>query len=162
MIINPVLLAVPMVEASVVRAAAFHEAKSLVTNKGIVNIGSTGNRISPFYVFTYMVGHDELVVANVDFRNHSGFSNFTEQDLEQPLLYARKQFDVAFCSHTLEHIEHWQQLLSEMDRVADHIIIVLPHFLLLSSWIQGDHKNHFLPPDVALMECQYLNLRIYW
>lgn len=156
------LLALPLVEESIVRINAFQKAKSLVVGKGIVNIGSTGNKINPLYFFTAIVGHDSDVATNVDFRNHSGFPNFVEWNLEDPLPFTDKQFDAAFCSHTLEHVANWQQLLAEMDRVADNVIVVLPHFLLLTGYFHPDHKNHFLPHQIAAMEEQYPNLKVYW
>ncbi|HAN78344.1 MAG TPA: SAM-dependent methyltransferase [Bacteroidales bacterium] len=42
------------------------------------------------------------------------------------LPYADKQFDLAICSHVIEHVEHPRKLLSEIKRISKHQIIEVP------------------------------------
>jgi ubiquinone/menaquinone biosynthesis C-methylase UbiE len=55
--------------------------------------------------------------------------------------YADKQFDMAYCSHVIEHVEHPRILLRELKRVSNFQIFEIP----LDYSIEVDEKvEHFL------------------
>lgn len=138
------------------KLAAFKHAKSLITTKGIINLGSIGS-LDPF---SEMIAKDEAVKFNVDLRADSQ-PHFYQHDLEQPLPFADKEFDVAFMSHILEHLENWEQALSEAVRVADYVVIVLPSPISLANWFAKEHKQHFLGNDARQIELTYPSVRVF-
>mgnify|MGYP001602609251 CR=1 FL=1 len=127
------------------KSAAFAKAQSLTKEKGIVNLGA-----GPQGVFSYQISIAPEVVANVDIAS-DGLPSFIEANLEQRLPFGDKQFDVAFASHVLEHLENWRLALGEMQRVADFTVIVLPHPLSIGGWIVPEHKQHFSFSDIKWM-----------
>jgi len=121
------------------KRVAFNQAKKLVKNKGIINLGA-GIYRQPF---AYSVAHSPEVKLNVDI-TPDGVSNFLQLDLNQtPYPFKDKQFDVCFSSHVLEHLENWQDALNEMTRIADYVVIAIPHPLNLLACLNPNHKQHF-------------------
>lgn len=124
------------------RVKARDRALNLVVSKGIINLGCGCNR-SSFARETCCLPE---VVLNVDL-SQTGPKHETV-DLDIPLPFSDKQFDVAFASHCLEHLENWEQALDEWTRIADHVIIALPNPLWFPWLLQPDHKQHFTPADI--------------
>lgn len=93
-----------------VKRQAFEYAQSLAGYKGIINLGSGHKR-------TYLARTVALmpdVMVNVD-RTTNGVPGFVQYDLnDTPYPWPDKAFDVAYCSHTLEHLQNWESALSEM------------------------------------------------
>ena len=135
---------------------AFDYAKSLTSTKGIVNLGATGS----VGISTWKFANDPATAANVDI--HCGRTPKCETaDMNFSLPFSDKTFDVAFASHVLEHIDEWELALAEMDRVADNVVLALPHPLSLSGWLYTEHKQHFGPKDVKEMEAIYPTLKVF-
>lgn len=140
------------------KETAFEEAKRLGNGKGIINIGAGPHRTFGAQV----VARDPEVLANIDIEP-DGLPNFIQLDVErEPLPFANKQFGVAYCSHVLEHLDNWQFCLSEMVRVADYIVVVLPDPVYFSGWIASDHKQHFSIDDIDGIVQLYENVVVYY
>lgn len=127
---------------------AFTVAKSLVTNKGILNAGAGPQKP----LIAQSIARSPEVVANIDIVP-DGLPHYRQLDLEKtPYPYKDKQFDVIFASHVLEHLTNWQESLSEMTRIADWVIIVLPNPLSLPGWLAPAHKQHFSFQDIDSLQ----------
>jgi SAM-dependent methyltransferase len=127
---------------------AFTLAKSLVTNKGILNAGAGPRKPFP----AQSIARSPEVVANIDIVP-DGLPHYRQLDLEKtPYPYKDKQFDVIFTSHVLEHLTNWQEALSEMRRIADWVIVVLPNPLSLPGWLVPAHRQHFSFQDIASLQ----------
>lgn len=116
---------------------ALARARSLCQNKGIINLGAGCSRTG----FSESVCNLPEVVVNVDLTAVGPKEE--RHNLEEALPFANGEFDVAFASHVLEHLDRWEEALNEWVRIADHAVIVLPHPLSISGWIYSEHKQHF-------------------
>jgi hypothetical protein len=121
-------------------------ALSLVGDKGMINLGAGCSRTG----FSETVCNLPDVVVNVDLTG-SG-PKMQVQNLEESLPFRNSEFDVAFASHVLEHLEKWQEALNEWTRIADNITIVLPNPLSISGWIYSEHKQHFSFGDIEFIK----------
>jgi len=129
----------PLLHQEIQRYRAFAKAKQLTDDKGIINLGAGVHR-GPF---AYIVAHSSEVTLNVDI-TPDGVSNFMQWDLnETPYPFEDKEFDVCFASHILEHLTNWQGALDEMERIADCVIIALPHPIDITAVLNPNHKQHF-------------------
>lgn len=127
---------------------AFRMARSLVNNKGIINLGAGIHRSA----FALAVANSPEVVVNVDLVP-DGLSNYITVDLEEtPWPFQDKEFDVAFMSHVLEHLENWEQALQEAQRIADYVVLVLPHPLSLAGHLSPEHRQHFGFDDLQILK----------
>lgn len=139
-----------------VKQLAFEQAKKLSANKGIVNLGS-GYIRSPF---ASSVAHSPQVKLNVDISSHN-LPNFLRWNLEQtPYPFGDKEFDVVFASHVLEHLRDWSNALEEMKRIADWVVIAIPHPLDFFAVINPQHKQHFSSKTIS--ELTDINILIYY
>lgn len=139
--------------------AAFAKARELSQGKGIINVGC-GTRF--YQLMAKTIAQSSEVKANIDMYP-DGVQHFIQLDVEkQSLPFLDKQFGVAFCSHVLEHLEDWRFALAEMSRVADYVIIVLPHPLSPSGLLWPEHKQHFSDSDMQQMVKVYPNLLVYY
>lgn len=132
---------------------AFNQAKKLVKDKGIINLGA-GNLAGGLFrtPFAYSVAHSKEVIVNTDI-TPDGLSNFVQLDLERiPYPFNDKQFDVCFSSHILEHLENWQEALDEMRRIADYVVIAIPHPLDLFAALNPNHRQHFNFNDIKWLQ----------
>lgn len=136
---------------------AFNYAKSLVREKGIINLGAGPHRT----LLAEVIANSPEVRANLDIVP-DGMPNFMQWDIEEPLPFGDKIFDVTFASHVLEHLDNWQFTLSEAIRVADHTVIVLPHPLSPGGWLNPFHKQHFSKGDIAEMENTFPNTTVWF
>lgn len=134
---------------------AFNYAKSLVGEKGIINLGAGPHRTFQAQV----IAESPEVAANVDIVP-DGLPNFYQLDLEQPLPFPDNFFDAALASHVLEHLDNWEFALSEASRVADHVVVVLPHPLSPAGWLNPAHKQHFSREDIAGIERAFPNVKV--
>lgn len=150
-------LATDLSHTARVKLEAFEYARRLVNGKGIINLGS-GMRRTPT---AWAIAHSPEIVANVDI-TQNGTPRYVQWDLEQRLPFPDKSFDVAFGSHVLEHLENWQDALCEMFRVADNVVLVLPHPLSPAGLLHPGHRQHFTANDMAWLEEQCLNLRVFY
>jgi len=140
------------------KAAAFEHAKLLSNGKGVINIGAGPHR-------TYqaqLIAEQPEILANIDI-TPNGMPRFMQLDLEgDPLPFPDKQFGCAFASHVLEHLDNWQFALGEMVRVADTVVIVLPHPAYFSGWLSPEHRQHFSRDDIEALAQLYPNVVIYY
>jgi len=138
--------------------AAFEEARSLSNGKGIINIGCGPHRT---YQAQVIAEHPEVLV-NLDIALN-GMPHFIQLDVERETLpFADKQFGCTFSSHVLEHLDNWQFALGEMVRVADYVVVVLPHPGYFSGWVWPSHRQHFLRDDIERMVELYPNVEVYY
>jgi len=136
---------------------AFDYAKSLVGDKGIINLGAGPHRT----LLADVIAKSPEVRANLDIVP-DGLPNFIQWDIENPLPFGDKTFDVTFASHVLEHLDNWQFTLNEATRVADYAVIVLPHPLSPGGWLNPYHKQHFSKGDIAKMENTSSNTTVWF
>ncbi|MBA7586223.1 hypothetical protein ES708_28219 [subsurface metagenome] len=140
------------------KATAFEHARLLSNGKGVINIGAGPHRT---YQAQLMAEQPE-VLMNIDIALDS-MPHLIQLDIEQETLpFTDKQFSCAFASHVLEHLDNWQFALGEMVRVADNVIIVLPHPAYFSGWLSPEHRQHFLRDDINEMAGLYPNVVVYY
>lgn len=150
-----------LIREPIVKVQAFEMAKSLVNGKGIINLGAgTGSWFLWSALSAQKIAESPQVALNVDIMP-DGMPNFMELDLENPLPFGDKQFDVAFMSHVLEHLENWKVALDEAMRVADYVVVVLPYPFSLGNLLSPDHKQHFSFSDIKQMR-QLPNVMVYY
>lgn len=138
------------------RNRAFERAKELSNNKGIVNLGAGIHR----NLFAYSVAHSPEVTLNTDLKP-DGVTNFITLNLEEtPYPFGDKEFDVAFASHIIEHLNNWKGALEEMERIADWVVIALPHPSDLFAALNPAHKQHFTVKDIEALQKD--NVLIYY
>jgi len=142
----------------VAKAAAFEHARQLGNGKGIINLGCGPHR-------TFMaqaIAESPEVQVNID-AALDGMPRFLQLDLEtEPLPFGDKQFGVAFLSHILEHLDDWQFALDEACRVADYVVVVLPHPAYFSGWLAPEHKQHFSRDDIDELAQLYPTVQVYY
>ena len=140
------------------KATAFEHARQLVNGKGIINLGAGPHRTNQAQV----IAESPEVLANLDIVP-DGMPNFTQLDVERdPLPFPDKQFGCAFASHVLEHLDNWQFAMGEIVRVADNVVIVLPHPAYFSGWLTPEHRQHFSVDDINDMVELYPNVVVYY
>jgi ubiquinone/menaquinone biosynthesis C-methylase UbiE len=138
--------------------AAFQRARELSNGRGIVNIGAGPHRTSQAQI----IAESPDVVVNIDI-TANGMPHFIQLDVDNNILpFDDKQFGCAFASHILEHLNNWQFALDEMERVADNVVVVLPHPAYFSCWIHPRHKQHFTLDDIEEMAGLYPNVEVYY
>jgi SAM-dependent methyltransferase len=136
---------------------AFTLATSLVTDKGILNLGAGPHRLPP----SQAVARSPQVVGNVDIVP-DGLPHYQWWNLEDvPYPWSDHQFDAVFASHVLEHLSNWQAALEEMRRVADWVVLVLPNPASLSGHLHPDHKQHFTFADLSYLQ-KLSGVIVYW
>ena len=147
-----------IIHVVIAKTAAFEKAKELSNGKGIVNIGAGPHR-------TYqaqMIAESPSIMANIDIAAN-GIPRFIQLDIEaEHLPFSDKQFGVAFLSHILEHLDNWQFALEEAIRVADYVVVVLPHPAYFSGWLDPQHKQHFSRDEIDEIVQFYPNVEIYY
>ena len=138
--------------------AAFEHARQLSNGKGVINIGAGPHQTYQAQV----IAEQPEVLANIDI-TPDGMPRFMQLDMERdPLPFPDKQFGCAFASHVLEHLDNWQFALGEMVRVADNVVIVLPHPAYFSGWLSPEHRQHFSVDDINDMAGLYPNVVVYY
>ena len=82
----------------------------------------------------------DLGGVNVDVVDRSNcVKNFVLADAENLYMFYDKQFSVAVLSHVLEHCENPDKALAEAQRVADEVIVLVPHWWNLGNWFCPEH-----------------------
>lgn len=139
------------------KEAALSRARSLYTGKGILNVGAGCTRSD----LAGAVCNLPEVVLNLD--NDSAGPKMFNADLETGRLpFADGEFDVAMCSHVLEHLENWEPALAELARVADTVVVVLPNPLMPEwNFLNPDHKQYFSYGSLAAIKAAYPNVEIF-
>lgn len=137
---------------------AWEFAKGLAGERGIINLGAGPHRPT---IESRMIAWAPEVALNVDIVL-DGLPRFMQLDLEQALPFGNKQFDCTFASHILEHLENWEQALSEMVRISDLAIVVLPHPLSPSGWLSPSHRQHFSSVDIEEMGKIYPSVVVFY
>jgi SAM-dependent methyltransferase len=151
---------VDAVHTAEVKERAFSYAKSLAGKKGIINLGAGPQMIKEGRTLqAQIVAESPAVVVNLDIVP-DGMPNFIQWDIEEGLPFGDKTFGVAFASHVLEHLDDFEFALSEAARVADHVVVVLPHPLSPAGWLVPAHKQHFSREDIAKIETDFPNVKI--
>lgn len=81
--------------------------------------------------------------------------DFTVPDASNLPMFASEQYDFAFSSHLLEHIEDYKAALKEwwrLVKVGGHLCLYLPHRNFYpnigENGANPDHKHDFLPKDI--------------
>ncbi len=140
------------------KATAFEHAKQLANGKGIINLGAGPHRTCQAQV----IACQPEVLTNIDIAP-DGMPQFIQLDIEREVLpFADKQFGAAFLSHVLEHLNNWQFAVEEASRVADYVVIVLPHPAYFSGQFWPEHKQHFSRDDIQRMVDLYPNVEVYY
>lgn len=71
--------------------------------------------------------------------------NFVLGSVEDMHMFGDKQFGVAFCSHTLEHVDDPEKALAELQRVADYAYVCAPSpENIFYSHFYPEHKWRFV------------------
>ena len=142
----------------ITKATAFEEAKRLAGARGIINLGAGPHRT----LLAQELAASPEVLANVDVAM-DGMPQFLQLDMEtEPLPFGDKQYGVAFASHVLEHLSNWQFALAEACRVADYVVVVLPHPAYFSGWFDPEHRQHFSRDDIDEIAQLYPNVEVYY
>jgi len=140
------------------KATAFEHARQLSNGRGIINVGAGPHRTYQAQV----IAEQPETLANIDI-TPNGMPRFMQLNVERdPLPFTHKQFGCAFASHVLEHLDNWQVCLQEMVRVADYVVVVLPHPQYFSGWLSPGHRQHFSVDDIEDMAGLYPNVEIYY
>jgi len=143
---------------AVTKQAAFGKARELSNGKGIINIGAGPHRTFQAQV----IAESPEVLANIDI-TPNGMPQFLQLDIETaPLPFSDKQFGAAFLSHVLEHLDNCQFALAEACRVADYVVVVLPHPAYFSGWLSPEHRQHFSRDDIEALVQLYPNVEVYY
>lgn len=151
-------VAMDFTHMTITKRAAFEEALRLSNGKGIINIGAGPHRIFQSQV----IAEQPEVLSNIDIVAN-GMPHFSQIDVESgPLPFADKQFGCAFVSHVLEHLDNWQFALGEMVRVADYVVVVLPHPSYFSGWLVLAHRQFFSVDDIDEIAGLYSNVVVYY
>jgi ubiquinone/menaquinone biosynthesis C-methylase UbiE len=146
---------------------AWDKTKTLSCEKGVINVGC-GSGAAALILGDKTginIANDPIVKANVDKHpdDTNVFPNFYQVDIgNERLPFTDSSFDVAFCSHVLEHIQNWEFAMQEMSRVADNIVIVLPNPLSYSGWLSMAHVHHFSSYDMDNIKTQFPKTEIYY
>ena len=147
--------ATDIVHVVITKNAAFEDAKRLSNGKGIINIGAGPHRT----LQAQIIAKQLEVLGNVDIAPN-GMPHFIQLDVERETLpFADKQFGCTFASHVLEHLDNWQVALGEMVRVADYVVVVLPHPTSFAGWLAPEHKQHFSLGDIQEIVELYPSVR---
>ena len=97
--------------------------------------------------------------VNADIMAHEPLPNFTQVDVYR-LPFKDGQFNHVLCSHTLEHVDAPRLFYDELQRVGDHVTLVLPPLwditaafnLLEHRWLfltlKKEHRT--VPPYIRL------------
>ena len=137
---------------------AFEEAKTLSRGKGVVNLGAGPHRTYQAQI----IAEAPEILANIDIAP-DGMPHFLQLDIEREALpFSDKQFGCVFLSHVLEHLDNWRFTLAEASRVADYVVVVLPHPQYFSGWLTPEHKQHFSVEDIAEICQLYSNVEVYY
>ena len=150
--------AVDFLHITVTKDVAFEEARRLSRGRGIINLGAGPHRTYQAQV----IAEQSEVLANIDIALNA-MPRFLQLDIENEVLpFADKQFGCAFASHVLEHLDNWQFALNEMVRVADNVVVVLPHPQYFSGWLWPGHRQHFSVDDIEEIAKLYPNVVVYY
>ncbi len=140
----------------ITRSQALATARSLAGDKGMINLGAGCTR-DPM---TMDICQLPEVVVNAD--RNSGGPNVVVADFDSGSLpFTDGQFDVAFASHVLEHLENWEQALDEWNRIADNVIVVLPHPLSIAGRLAREHVQHFSQADAVAIENRWPRTSVF-
>lgn len=135
---------------------AFQRAKEFADGKGIANIGAGCDRSFISRRFC----NDSQVVANIDIAGYG--PNFYRIDLEEGSLpFQDKQFGCVFASHVLEHLGNWEVALDEWSRIADHVVIAIPHPMSIGGYVSPEHRQHFSFRNKQYIEARWPSVEIY-
>ena len=127
-----------------IKRQAWNFARGLAGERGIINLGAGPHRAT---IESKMIAWSPEVALNADIVV-DGLPRFRQVDMECTLPFTDNQFACAFASHVLEHLDNWGGALEEMARVADRVVVVLPHPLSPSGWLSPSHKQHFSVDDI--------------
>lgn len=140
--------AIDLIRQDWVKKQAFDYAKRLSNGKGIINLGAGPHKT----LLTPEISESPAVAANIDIVAN-GMPHFMQLDIEKERLpFGDKQFGCSFLSHVLEHLDNWDFALGEAMRVADKVVIVLPHPFSPIGWLVPEHKQHFSFNDIGEIE----------
>jgi len=141
----------------ITKSAAFREAKRLAGSRGIINLGAGPHRTYQAQI----IAEAPEILSNIDIAPN-GIPHFIQLDIEnEPLPFDDKQFGSAFASHVLEHLDNWQFALAEASRIADYVVVVLPHPANFGGWLAPEHRQHFSRNDIENMVELYPNVEVY-
>lgn len=61
-------------------------------------------------------------------------------DIQNLHMFKDKQFGAVYASHVLEHVDHPDEALRELQRVADNVFVITPLPLWPWAWLHPGHK----------------------
>ena len=150
--------ALDFLHLTVTKDVAFEEAKRLSRGRGVINLGAGPHRTYQAQI----IAEAPETLANIDIAPDS-MPRFMQLDIEREALpFSDRQFGCAFASHVLEHLDNWQFALDEMVRVADYVVVVLPHPQYFSGWLWPGHRQHFSIDDMEEIAQLYPNVAVYY
>jgi len=150
-------VAIDLIRQDWVKRQAFDYATRLSNGKEIINLGAGPHRTLRAQEISQSPG----VAVNIDIVPN-GMPHFIQLDIEKERLpFSDKQFGCSFMSHVLEHLENWDFALGEAMRVADKVVVILPHPLSPAGWLNPGHKQHFSFNDITEME-RLSNVKIFY
>jgi SAM-dependent methyltransferase len=97
--------------------------------------------------------------VNADIMKHADVPNYVEVDIYN-CPFEDRQFEHVLCSHTIEHVDDPEAFFAELQRVGQHVTLVIPPLWDISAalnvlehkWIfltfKKEHRT--LPPHVRL------------
>jgi len=82
--------------------------------------------------------------------------NYQEGNVEN-MPFGDKQFGAVICYDTIEHVDNPKQALAELQRVADKVYIVSPHFWDFLAVFYSTHKWWYYPEQAIR-----INPLVFW
>lgn len=149
-------LAVDLIHLDIVKRRAWNYAQSLDKGRGIINLGAGPHRSS----LAQEIAEAKRVAVNIDILP-DGMPKFRQLDIQKGLPYPDKSFGVVWFSHLLEHLEDWESALREACRVADSVVVVLPHPLSLTGRLSPNHLHFFSYSDMERIEREFPNVKVF-
>jgi SAM-dependent methyltransferase len=98
-----------------------------------LNLGRELSKASGKPLLNLSCGHTAYGDVNADIIERE-VPNFQLIQPDQPLPFTDKQFAAAYCAHTLEHVLKPNELMDELERVSDKVLVVLPPLWYFYTW----------------------------
>lgn len=127
---------VPRVYQSIEKSVTFSKALDAARGSGkpLLNAGCGGE---PWHWMSGYIANQSDVNIDVVPRD---VPNFIQADVTDLSMFDNKQFGAAFCSHVIEHVDNPDDVLAELDRVADRVFILTPRWWDIWTYMNPDHK----------------------
>jgi len=151
-------LSMDLIHTARAKMRAWDAAQVLTNGRCIINLGAGPHRTS----FGRRMAELPLVCLNVDCVPNN-MPRYMQMDIDgTPLPFGDKSFGCAVLSHVLEHLHDWQATLSEAVRIADYVVVVLPHPLSPIGRLHPQHLHHFNALDIEEMQQAWPNVTVFY